>query len=476
MKFAANVRWFVGLTLISASTPLAAQKKTPPGPAAEAKSGKAAIAGVVLDSLNRGFLVGAEVIVEGAKRTITTDSLGRFRLDSLTPGTYQVGVFHPLLDSLGISLATKPFHLGADSASMIVLSVPSAQTIIRTSCPPAPRRQGNSVVLGHVQNPETLEAVKGAEVSVVWTDFEVSRQIGIRRTPRLLKDTTDANGTFRICGIPSSLSGTLQARRGNSVTAEIPITLGDADTEIFLRTLLLSPADSGTKTGTASVSGRVVLEGNPAGGGSRVEVVGTSVVTTTNEKGEFTIRNLPSGTQLLIARHLGFGAAALPVDLSPRQSPNVTIKLPKFVAIMDPVLVNARRAATLDRYGFTQRKKMGQGYFLGPEDIQRINPMSVTDVLRRVPGLRVGYGPTGETVESSRGASSLFGNSCVQYFVDDMQWQSMEPGDINRFINGNEIVAVEVYQSSTTPPQYMRGNCDATVVMWTRARIGDTVR
>jgi hypothetical protein len=49
----------------------------------------------------------------------------------------------------------------------------------------------------------------------------------------------------------------------------------------------------------------------------------------------------------------------------------------------------------------------------------------------------------------------------------------MEPGDVNNFISGGEIVAAEVYQSGLAPAQYVRpgsGNC-TTIVLWTRFRI-----
>jgi len=74
------------------------------------------IVGVVADSVDGVPLQGAEVIASGVATTVKTDSLGRFTIDSLAPGTYQVGVFHPLLESLGITLATKPFVIGPDSA------------------------------------------------------------------------------------------------------------------------------------------------------------------------------------------------------------------------------------------------------------------------------------------------------------------------------------------------------------------------
>jgi hypothetical protein len=271
------------------------------------------------------------------------------------------------------------------------------------------------------------------------------------------------------------LQATLQAKRGGSVTAEIPITIGDADTELFARTLLLSRSDSGTKVGKATVSGRVVLEGSPTNAGSRVEVVGTDVVVLTNEKGEFVLRNLPSGSRVLLARHLGFGAAAVGVDLSSHDPKQVTIKLPKYVAVIEPVVVTARREASLDKVGFTQRRKGGTGYFLGPEQIQALRPNRVTDILRTVPGLHVDYTNEGEVVSSSRGVNGMMsGAACVQYVVDGMIWQSADPGDVNMFVNGNEVVGAEIYQGTNVPAQYSRGMQDCTtIVLWTKFKIRD---
>ncbi len=476
MRLATAFSLVAALAVSATGAPLLAQQKPAPIAGSTAKTGKAMIYGVVLDSLNGRYLSGADVIVEGSKATLVTDSIGRFRIDSLSPGTYQVGVFHSLLDTLGISLATQPFHIGSDSSSFIVLAVPSAATIIRNACPGrALRAQGTSAVIGHVMDPESLQPVAGADVSIAWSQLEVSKQVGVRRTPHVVRDSTDARGAFRICGLPNSMKATLQARRAGAVTAEIPISLGDQESELFARTLLLSRADSGTKTGNASVSGRVVLEGAPSNAGSRVELVGTGVVALTNENGEFTMHNLPSGSHVLLARHLGFGAETAPVDLSSHAPKQVTIKRPKFVAVLDPVLVTARRERSLDKVGFNQRKKSGMGYYLGPEQIREMHPTYLTDILRRVPGLRVNNSAYGEEVTSSRGTTSMSGASgCVQYYVDDMPWQSAQPGDINQFVNGSEVVSVEVYAGPGAPAQYARAMQDCTtIVLWTKFKIRD---
>ena len=462
-----------GVALFLFAPSVRGQDSTAKGPPAVSHTGKAQIIGVVVDSLHGRYLAGAEVIVEGAKNAVQTDSLGKFKLDSLPPGTFQVGVFHPLLDTLDLVLLTAPFHVGPDSAGVVFLGVPSAPTLIHRACPGKTDASAGSAVIGHVNDPESLAPVAGAEVSVGWTEVEVSKSFGIRRTPHLLRDTTDKTGSFRICGLPSGLSASMQARRGSAATAEVPIEIAEGPSQVFVRTLSLSAVDSSVaRAGNASVSGVVQLEGSTSNAGTRVELTGTDIVAMTNEKGEFAMQNLPSGTGLLLARHLGFSAETVPVELSSREPQRVALKLSKFVAMMDPVLVTARRTRALDAVGFNKRQRSGFGHYIGPEQLERMHAIQLTDILRRVPGLRVISSAGGEVVESSRGPTSLNGGECVQYWVDDAPWTSFTPGDVNMFVNGGEVAAVEVYQGAGVPPQYQRSlsNC-TTIIIWTRFKI-----
>lgn len=453
-------RSFLAAVALTIAPTVFAQTTPPAAPVAPPTTGKAHIAGVVIDSLHRRYLSGANVVIAGVNITLQTDSLGRFQIDTLPPGTYQVGVLHAVLDTLGTGIATRPFHIGPDSATYLVLAVPSAATIVSSVCG-STGDMGTSAVIGHVQDPETLEPVPNAEVSVTWMDLLVSQEVGIRRTPRFMRDTTDSTGAFKICGLPSSLQATLQARHGAVATAEIPIALGDGPVELISRQVLL-PAHSAT-SGTAAVSGVIRLEGTPVGSPSRVELVGTNRVAMTNEKGEFKMENLPPGTHLLLARHLGFGAEVVPVDLSSHEAKKITITLAKYVSVMDPVVVTARRMAGLDKVGFGQRSRSGLGYFLGPDRIADIHAVYLSDLLRRVPSLRTRPGRYGDIVVSGREG----GRRCIQYYVDGILYTEARPGDVNQFLNGIGVAAVEVYQPEATPGQFATGSPCIIVVLWT---------
>lgn len=72
-------------------------------------TGTVRVTGTVYDSVRSRPLGGAVVqLVRAAEltaaRSVTADSLGRFVIDSVTPGAHLVGFYHPLLDVLGVEL------------------------------------------------------------------------------------------------------------------------------------------------------------------------------------------------------------------------------------------------------------------------------------------------------------------------------------------------------------------------------------
>src|SRR3954469_11266839 len=140
------------------------------------------IVGIVVDSIHKSGLEGAEVVVSELAGPVITDSLGRFTIDSLAPGTYQIGVFHPLLETLGLTLTTKPFTVGRDSTGVANLAIPSVETLASRYCGGPSGGEHRAVVAGRVLDADTDQPVRAASVSLAWVDVVVSKETGVVRT------------------------------------------------------------------------------------------------------------------------------------------------------------------------------------------------------------------------------------------------------------------------------------------------------
>ena len=427
------------------------------------------IVGVIADSVDGGPLQGAEVIVSGIAATVTTDSLGRFTIDSLTPGTYQVGVYHPLLESLGITLATKPFVIGPDSAGVVNLAVPSIPTLVRRYCGKEQSQSAPSAIAGRVLDPDTDDPIPDAAISLAWTDIQVGKETGVVRTPHELHTETNSSGFYRICGLPSDLDGTLEVTRGKLSTPEVPIALNGA---LLGFQSMSIPGKTGTHA-TGIVTGHVLSPAGKPVGAARVEIPISGVSTQTREDGSFRLAGVLTGTQLLVARSLSFATAVEAVGVTSRQPTNITLMLAEKVSVLDPVLVTARREYALDKSGFTRRKLAGGGHFFTREDIDQRKPNYITDMVKNLPGIDVSHERGGTVISGRRAATSIYsGNrSCTRVYVDGSDWGSLQAGDLDMIVNPDDVIGLEVYQPGDVPNRFrnLRGDC-LTLVVWTQFR------
>jgi hypothetical protein len=164
------------------------------------------------------------------------------------------------------------------------------------------------------------------------------------------------------------------------------------------------------------------------------------------------------------------------------------------------VVTAGQRDHALDRVGFYQRSQHSVGHYLTAEQINRMSDFRFTDLLRGVPGLRVGIDKYGEDVVASPRAGGSMLNptyGCVQYFVDGLSWgngalEAMRfPGaedspanktmtriavetarQLNTVLQKSEILGIEVYQGGGAPAYFNQGghNC-AAIVVWTKASV-----
>lgn len=112
-----------------------------------------AIAGTALDSLRGNWLTGALVTVEGVGRSAISDSAGDFLIDSVPAGTHRLAVFHPLLDTIALSVMTPHFEVVADSTTDVLVAVPSPSTLLALKC----GREAEAAVIGQVSRADNPE-------------------------------------------------------------------------------------------------------------------------------------------------------------------------------------------------------------------------------------------------------------------------------------------------------------------------------
>jgi hypothetical protein len=442
--------------------------------------------GVAMDSIHGEPLVGALIQVEGAGRIAIADSLGRFLVDSVSPGTHRVLVDHPLLDTLGITLVTPPMSFAANEITRTVIAVPGGEFLVNLFCPAARRTLGPGALVGRVREPDSDSAAVGARVSIVWYDpdpagLPASLRAANKKPPRVREATVGPDGTYRLCGLPEKYEGKLQAqRKDGGATAEVPVTQEEGLLALRSMSVAALPAVAAgtgrdstgvrrTPRGSARVFGRVVNKNGAPVPNARVGLMGTSAAALTKANGEFVLDSLPAGTQALVVRQLGYRPTEVPVDLSSRAAARVTVRLGEFVPELSAVEVVSRRDEGLQKVGFLDRKRTSAGgYFIGPDQLEKRNAQRFTDVLRTTPGLRVTEQNGQATVQPTRSAQG----GCVTFYVDGAPWQQLDAGDLDTFVRPDEVAAVEVYNGASIPPQFTTpGQSCSAVVVWTKTRV-----
>ena len=122
---------------------------------------------------------------------------------------------------------------------------------------------------------------------------------------------------------------------------------------------------------------------------------------------------------------------------------------------LDPITVVVRSRA-LEVNGFYMRSRLGGGNRLTRADLMEIDPIYISDIFRRLPGVRVENGQI-------LGRMTGFGQTCnLRIFLDGVP---MEGWDFDS-IPPEYLEGMEVYQGLAVPIQY--GPACGVVLLWTR--------
>lgn len=236
--------------------------------------------------------------------------------------------------------------------------------------------------------------------------------------------------------------------------------------------LLAPPAAAGQENGVrrggeASLTGLVVSAetGEPL---PRAQVYLDSLRrgVITDSAGRFRLPDVPAGVRTVRVRLIGFASAATQVELRRDVITDVTFLLDREALWVEELTVTVPRgsAGKLDRVGFERRKSRGVGVFVTPEQIERLNPDNPSDLLRNLPGVRVGRPVLGRSrVQVVRGH-----NECSpMIYLDGQKARGLYIDQLRK----EDVLALEVYRGASEIPAefaFQLNGC-GVVVVWTQA-------
>lgn len=417
------------------------------------------VVGVVHDSLRaQGPLAGVEVVLLGGGARALTDSLGRFEFASVAATAQSIAYWAPWLDSLGLP----PLRASLDAAlgaAPIVLATPSRATFQRALCG-ATLDDGQGVLLGEVRGPDGMPQ-DSVLVLAEWQETAIGRG-GIMRQVVATVDTTDAAGSYVLCGVPVEAAVTLQAASRARSTGRLHVRIDTYQQRLDVVV--------GSEDETVDVSGRVVeqlADGIVPVAGADVALLGDSAVSARSDgDGKFELR-VPWRSSHLEVRAVGFSPRAVPVAPIESRLELGAVEIERVPPQLDAVAVTADFYAR-ERAEFDFRRQRGVGAFITEEQLRRVPDVSAYSVTSFVPGTQA------KTFPGRSGLRQLLIRSgsgfCEPRFFHDGQ----AVGKLNAQLITEQMdllqraKRIEIYSAAEAPPQFNDFDGCGAVVVWTR--------
>jgi hypothetical protein len=135
---------------------------------------------------------------------------------------------------------------------------------------------------------------------------------------------------------------------------------------------------------------------------AEIAVVGDSVSALSDSDGGFVLRGIPPGQHVIRVRRIGYLAQYLVATLAPgEQKDDVVIALTPGAYQLPEVEVTARLAKPIEyawtmKYDeFFRRQRVGLGYYISREDIDKRGANETASLLIGVPGMNFKFGAPG---------------------------------------------------------------------------------
>lgn len=186
------------------------------------------------------------------------------------------------------------------------------------------------------------------------------------------------------------------------------------------------------------------------------------IVAVTDHRGSFQIDSVPRGNNLIEARRIGY--VPLTADLEVQENTGVlelVLTLDPLPFRLDDVEVVVEGDKTIYALGrlrdFYRRRRSTPGEFITREDIEKRNPMEVSDMLWTVPGLRITQAGFERRI-TVRGCTPVI-------YLDGMPLRGVE---LDAVVFPEHVQAIEVHRGAFMPVEFMTFGACAAIVIWTR--------
>jgi TonB family protein len=178
-----------------------------------------------------------------------------------------------------------------------------------------------------------------------------------------------------------------------------------------------------------------------------VRIAGGPKGAITDVNGAFRVQGVPAGLVTVSARRIGFRPGANDATVADGQTVDVTIALAFTPVQLEQVTVTARREQYDARLaGFRLRSQKHLGTFITRERIEASSASSFSDLLRSVPGVRVGSVNSG-----FQNAVRFRGADCAPLVFIDGFPASAGEFDVD-VIDPVSVEGVEIYMDMLTVP------------------------
>ncbi len=276
-----------------------------------------------------------------------------------------------------------------------------------------------------------------------------------------IRAISDASGRFELVGLPAGQHLVRATRVGYELLDGLLEVPGNPDFVV-----LLDQDDVGDRLAQGRIEGKVAGAGEQA-----VPDVDISVLsqprgrTSSNQQGRFTLRDLKPGVTEIRFSRLGYAPRTATLIVQPGRTVELSVTMSTRPIELEAIQVTVR-SSNLEQNGFFRRAREGAGTHFTPQEIESIDPTLVSDLFRRVPGMRLQYGLAGEARVVSRRSTSLTLGPCpVPVYLDGIR---MVDWNLDR-VTPQDVEAIEVYHHVATPIEYtsMFSTC-GVVLIWTR--------